>query len=195
MTWRLAYYALCALVLAAIVHIVVILLIPAYGTQDAFAVISRKTDPFAFRPIDPDSAGKLLSDVDPFFTYGICRYELSQVGLRMSGPKIDSFWSASVLDENGTVIYSLNSRTAIDNKLELLLLNPRQILRLRQAQPVEAESAIVVEAEIEAGFVVLRALSPDQSWREKSAAFLKEVTCKPYMPDDPATGEAPLASK
>lgn len=192
--WRLAYYALCVLVLGGIVHIAIILLIPTYGTQDAYTVISRRTDPFAFQRIDAQEAEALLSDVDPFFTYGICRYELTQVGLHMSGPKIDSFWSASVLDENGTVIYSLNSRTAIDNKLELILLNPQQILRLRQAQPEEAESAIIVEADIKAGFVVLRALSPDESWSEKSAAFLRTVNCKPYVPGDPAV-QTPLASR
>jgi uncharacterized membrane protein len=182
--WRIFYYAVCALVLAAIVHICVVLLIPTYGTRDAYAVISRKTDPFAFRQIDTSSRDTPLSDVDPFFTYGICRFELSQVGLHMIGPKTDSFWSASVLDEDGTIIYSLNSRTAIDNRLDLILLDPVQILRLREAQPEEAESAIIVEANINAGFVVLRVLSPDESWATKSANFLREVSCKPYLPGE-----------
>lgn len=186
MNWRIAYYVLCALVLAGIVHICVVLLVPAYGTRDAYAVISRQTDPFAFRQIDAAAGDTALSDVDPFFSYGICRYELSQVGLHMQGPKIDSFWSASILDDNGTIIYSLNSRTAIDNRLDLILLDPVQILRLREAQPQEAESAIVVEADVRAGFVVLRVLSPDESWAEKSAQFLRQVHCRPYVP-----GEAP----
>jgi len=186
MKWRLAYYAACALVLAGIVHICVVLLIPAYGTQDAYALITRKTDPFNFRRISGSGADAWLSDIDPFFAYGVCRFELAEAGLRMSGPKIDSFWSASVLDEDGSVIYSLNSRTAIDNRLDLMLLDPVQILRLREVQPVEAESAIVVEANIPAGFVVLRVLTPDRSFEGKSDAFLKAVSCKPYVPGGPA---------
>lgn len=190
--WRIFYYALCVLVLAGIVHICIVLLVPTYGTQDAYAVISRKTDPFAFRQIDTKASDTPLSDVDPFFTYGICRFELSQVGLHMTGPKTDSFWSASVLDEDGTIIYSLNSRTAIDNRLDLILLDPVQILKLREAQPDEAERAIIVEANVDAGFVVLRVLSPDESWLAKSAGFLGEVACKPYVPGEAAP--EPVAS-
>lgn len=182
MKWRYAYYALCAAVLAGIVHISIILLVPRYGTQDAYAVISRNIDAFDFRGIAGTGADAMLSDVDPFFSYGVCRFDLGQVGLQMSGPKIDSFWSATVLDEDGTVIYSLNSRTAIDNKLDLILLDPVQILRLREIQPQEAETAIIVEADVKAGFVVLRVLRPDESWAEKAGGFLRAVSCLPYVP-------------
>ena len=139
MNWRIAYYALCALVLAGIVHISIILLIPTYGRRDAYAVISRKMEPFAFREIAGTGSDALLSDVDPFFSYGVCRFELGEAGLLMKGPKIDSFWSATVLDEDGTVVYSLNSRTALDRKLDLVVLSPVQLLRLREAQPVSVD--------------------------------------------------------
>ena len=184
MNWRIIYYALCALVLAGIVHIAIILLIPTYGTRDAYAVISRKMEPFVFRQIAGTGSGTLLSDIDPFFSYGVCRFELSQAGMLMSGPKIDSFWSATVLDEDGTVIYSLNSRTALDRKLDLILLNAVQILRLREAQPVEAETAVIVETDVKAGFVVLRVLTPDESWQEPADNYLKTVSCQPYVPQE-----------
>ncbi|MEC9342320.1 MAG: hypothetical protein VYD64_00605 [Pseudomonadota bacterium] len=182
MRWQTFYYLLCALVLAAIVHISVILLIPSYGTQDAYAIISRKIEPFAFRPIPGTGPDALLSDIDPFFAYGVCRFELENRGLYMSGPKIDSFWSATVLDEDGTVIYSLNSRTAIEGKLDLILLDPVEILRLREVAPPEAETSIIVEGDIKAGFVVLRVLMPDDSWQVRAQSFLEEVSCAPYRP-------------
>ena len=195
MRWRIAYYMLCALVLAGIVHISIILLIPTYGTQDAFAVISRKIEPFAFNQIPGAGKDALLSDVDPFFAYGVCRFEMDKSGLLMSGPKIDSFWSATVLDEDGTVIYSLNRRTAIEGKLNLILLDPTAILRLREVAPPEAETAIIVEADVKAGFVVLRVLMPDESWKGRAEAFLRDVSCAPYTPsasapddDAPASG-------
>ncbi len=99
----------------------------------------------------------------------------------MSGPKINSFWSATVLDQDGSVIYSLNSRTAIDNKLDLILLDQAATLRLRELQPPEAESAIIVESQVDEGFIVLRVLRPDESWIDKSNSFLNSVTCRPYQ--------------
>ena len=90
------------------------------------------------------------------------------------------------------MVYSLNSRTAIDNRRDLILLDPAQFLRLREGQPVEAESAIVVEAKIAAGFVVLRVLTPDSSFTGKSNSFLQAVGCKHYLPggtpDTPTSG-------
>ena len=194
MNWRIAYYALCALVLAGIVHISIILLIPTYGTRDAYAVISRKMEPFAFREIAGTGSDALLSDVDPFFSYGVCRFELGEAGLLMKGPKIDSFWSATVLDEDGTVVYSLNSRTALDRKLDLVVLSPVQLLRLREAQPVEVENAVIVETDVKAGFIVLRVLTPDQSWHDRAGDYLEAVSCQPYLPEVGGRDEAEPAS-
>ena len=49
MILRSIYYALCALVLAGLVHIAIVLLIPSYGTKDAYAQLSRDFPMLAFR--------------------------------------------------------------------------------------------------------------------------------------------------
>jgi uncharacterized membrane protein len=176
--WRVLFLVLCVAVVAGIVHVAIILLIPAFGANDAFALVSRSVKPFEFRTVSTSES--LLNETDPFFSYGVCRFNFVDSGMYMSGPKIDSFWSATVLDKDGSVIYSLNSRTAIDNKLDLIVLDPTDILRLRDLQPPEAESAIIVETDVDEGFVVLRVLRPDESWIEKSDTFLKSVSCQPY---------------
>lgn len=178
MIWRLLYFLASVAVVAGIVHIAIILLVPRFGANDAYALVSRSVEPFEFKPISTTES--LLNETDPFFSYGVCRFRLADAGLYMSGPKIDSFWSATLLDVNGSVIYSLNSRTAVDNKLDLILLDPVETLRLRELQPPEAESAIIVESGVEEGFVVLRVLRPDESWLEKSDTFLKAVACNRY---------------
>jgi uncharacterized membrane protein len=178
MMWRALYLVLAALVVAGIVHISVLLLVPAYGVKDAYATIERSIASFRFSRI---GGGQLrLPDSDPYFEYGVCRFEMSGGGMYMTGPKIDSFWSATLLDEDGSVIYSLNSRTAIDNKLDVIVLDPAGILQLRDLQPPEAESAIIVETEAPSGFVVVRVLRPDTSWTEKATRFLAAVECRPY---------------
>jgi uncharacterized membrane protein len=200
MRLRFAYFALCALVLAGLVHIAIILLIPQVGTRDAFAVISRNSEPLQFRQIDGTGQDALLSDIDPFFAYGVCRFDLANAGMIMRGPKTATFWTATILDEDGAVIYSMNERTSIENRLELIVLNAVQTLQLREAQPPEAETAIVVEADVRAGFVVFRLLRPDDTFAAQASDYLKEVRCDAYLPGQsaiaPADGqeeEAPAA--
>ena len=178
MIWRVIFLSICVIVVAGIVHIAIILLVPAFGANDAFALVSRSIKPFDFKPVSQSE--QLLTDTDPFFSYGVCRFDFSQSSMYMSGPKMNSFWSATVLDQDGSVIYSLNSRTAIDNKLDSILLDAAATLRLRELQPPEAESAIIVESQVDEGFIVLRVLRPDDSWIEKSNSFLNSVTCRPY---------------
>jgi uncharacterized membrane protein len=185
MIWRALFFAAAVAVVAGIVHISVLLLIPLFGVKDAYANIEKSFAPFKFQPVKGAGSGRILSDTDPFFEYGSCRFELARSGMYMSGPKIDSFWSATILDEDGSVIYSLNSRTAIDNKLDVIMLDPAGILLLRELQPPEAESAIVVETEARAGFVVVRVLRPDASWTDKAASFLSAVECRPYSLEAP----------
>lgn len=190
MTWRLTYGAVCTLVLAGIVHIAIVLLIPVYGTRDAYAVLAGKTDEWAFAPLETEAAKSPLADVDPFFAYGVCRFDLSADGTWITGKAIDSFWSATVLNADGTVLYSLNSRTSIGGQLSLVLLDPLQTLRLREAQPAEIENAIVVEAETTKGFIVVRALQPDASWRTEINKFMESVDCRRYRPEiEPVSDE------
>ena len=175
MIGRGIYLLACTLVLAGITHIVIVLLIPTFGTKDAFAELSRQTKLLNFTTLDSTKPDSPLTDIDPFFTYGVCRFNLEETGVRMVGDRIDTFWSATVVDGNGT---------------ELILLNPIQILRLRELQPPDVENAIVVESEVEDGFVVLRVLSPDASWKLKTANYLANVICESYVPTMPPPEEA-----
>lgn len=180
MKWRVFYLLSLGLILAGLVHISIVLLIPKLGTRDAWAFLSNRTDLFAFTRLKPEESGSAITEVDPFFTYGVCRFELSEAPLKMEGPLTTTFWSASVFDENGSVIYSLNNRTAIDNKLDLLIVNPLQTLELQEAQPEDVESSVVIEAGIERGFVIIRVLEPDNSWVTDSDAFFSEIKCARY---------------
>jgi uncharacterized membrane protein len=191
MTLRIIYVSLCVLVLAGLVHVAIVLLIPVYGTRDAYALLTSQTDVLGFKPIPYGENGP-LAESDPFFAYGVCRFDITEQGVAIRGPKIDSFWSATIVDENGSVVYSLNSRTAIDSRLDLLILNPIQILRLREIQPPEIENSIVVESEMKAGFAVLRILRPDDSWADRAKAFLEGISCSAYAPA-PAPAPQPSA--
>ena len=192
MTLRIIYFSLCVLVLAGLVHVAIVLLIPVYGTRDAYALLTQQTEMLGFKPIPYGENGP-LAETDPFFAYGVCRFELVDQGVAIRGPRIDSFWSATIVDENGSVVYSLNSRSAIDSRLDLLILNPIQILGLREVQPPEIENSIVVESEMRAGFAVIRVLRPDDSWADRARAFLEGITCSAYVPAPALPPQPPAA--
>jgi uncharacterized membrane protein len=78
----------------------------------------------------------------------------------------------------------MNDRTAINNKLKVIIVNPIQMADIRQLQPREVESAILVEAQENNGFILLRALIPDPSWEEKVSTFLNQAECNQYVTND-----------
>lgn len=180
MRWRIPYLLTVGLVLAGIIHIAIVLMIPKYGTRDAWSFLSGRTSMYSFTQLNSDETGFAITEVDPFFEHGVCRFELDNFALKMDGPASDLIWSASVFNESGTVVYSLNNRTAIEGKLDLLILNPLHSLKLRETQSELIESSVVIEANLKFGFVVIRILRPDDSWSKNVDAFLKAINCSRF---------------
>lgn len=179
MTKRGIYILICGLVLAGIIHIMIILLIPMFGTKDASDQLSQNNDMWEFVTLSSVGAAN-IADVDPFFEIGACRYDLGEDSLLISGPETDAFWSASVFTEDGKILYSMNKRTAIEGKLSILVVNAIQMSNLREIQPEEIETSILVESRNNKGFVVLRVLTPDESWKSGVEAFLDSIKCNRY---------------
>ncbi len=191
MILRILYFTLCTIVIAGLVHIAVVLLIPSYGSRDAYARLSRDFPMLDFKAMPEGGSQSPIADMDPFFAYGVCRFDITAEGVRIAAPRIDTFWSATIVNEDGTVVYSLNNRTAIETRLDLLLLSPVQVLRLREAQPPEIENSIVVESDMNEGFVVLRVLRPNESWRKRAREHIEGVKCTAYTPVAAPAQQAP----
>lgn len=179
MFMRSLYLLFCGLILGGIIHIVIILLIPSLGSRDAARQIGKLGNLTSFQYIENGSKVG-IANIDPFFKLSVCRFDLERDGLLVSGTDAPTYWSASVFDDEGRVIYSLNDRTAIKNRLQMIVVNPIQMADLRQAQPEEIETSIVVETTAMKGFVLLRVLVRDPSWEERARNFLDEASCQPF---------------
>ena len=189
MKTRLIYLSVCGIILAGIIHIIIILLIPSLGSRDAAKQISNKLATQQFYFID-DGRNLGISNSDPFLKLSVCKFDLANTAIEIRGPKTKTFWSASVFDERGRVIYSMNDRTAIKNQLRMVIVNPIQMADIRQTQPEEVESSILVESQDMKGFVILRALIADTSWNSQSLDFLKKAECIPYDTEIAITPES-----
>ena len=176
---RVIYLTVCGLLLAAIVHICIIFLIPYFGDKDAARRIIQNSPVNRFEVLKAGSVTD-ISNSDPFFRLSTCKFDLSEQGLRVTGDQTDLFWSASVFSARGRVLYSLNERTAIGNKLQMIVVNPIQMAGIRQVQPEELETSIVVETNEPVGFIIVRALEKDPSWKPAINVFLSSLKCEPY---------------
>ena len=176
MSMRYLYMFVCGLILAGIVHISVILLIPNYGSRDAWNIISKKNDMWIFSVLSTEiDEAETLEDTDPYIKMGACTFDLDEAGLRLIGKKTTGFWSVSVFDQGGSVIYSLNNNTAINNKLNLIVLNPIQMISLRESPAEEIEQSVIIEADNGKGIVVLRKFQRDVSEKDAVDAFLNSA--------------------
>jgi uncharacterized membrane protein len=181
MNTRYILVLVCGMILAGIVHISIILLIPNYSSRDAWNIVSTAGDKWAFRKLtNDDSAAGGLEDTDPYFQMGACTFNLKEAGLRLTGGKSSYFWSLSVFDQGGAVIYSLNNQSAIDDRLDLVVMSPFQMIALRDNPPEIIDRSVVIEADIENGFVVLRQFQGNSPGKSTVDDFLASARCEKF---------------
>ena len=179
MNLRIIYLLLCGLFLAGIVHIAVILLIPALGSKD---VANRIADLDSINKFETIGDGREIgiANSDPFFQLAVCKFNLETDAIQIVGAPTDLYWSASIFDDRGRVVYSLSNRTAIERELQLIVLTPVQMAILRQSQPEEIETSIIVETSSPTGFVLLRILQNDPTRASETKALLETAQCLPF---------------
>ncbi len=179
---RAIYTLALAFVLAGIVHILIILLIPAYAAKDAWTRLEGVTTPWKFTIVaQPGGESRVLSFSDPAFGTAACRYELDNYPVRVTAAGHLPFWSVAIFDRQGRNIYSFNDRTAIEQELALLVVNPVQMAQIRKAPPPGSDKAVLVESSVPRGFVLIRALQENDSWAPDVRRFLDNAKCEPFV--------------
>ena len=178
---RSIYVLALAFVLAGIVHILIILLIPNYAAKDAWTKLAQVVEPWQFSIVaEPGGRSDTLPLVDPAFGTAACRFDLAVAPVRVSADGKIPFWSIAIFDRQGRNIYSFNDRTAVEQQLSLLVVNPVQMAQFRKNPPPEADKAVMVETNTSQGFVLIRALHEDRSWTPTVQRFLNSAKCEPY---------------
>ena len=177
-----AHVAALALLLGVIVHIVIVLLVPRFAPADAWSKLSAVTQPWTFGEIARVGEARrddaVIPGLDPNFGVAACRFDLTDGPASIVAEGDVPFWSLAIFDRRGQAVYSLNDRTAIGGRLDLVVVNPQQNARLRE-NPVEGlDRSILVRTGMGEGFVVVRALAPDPSWRPAVTSFLRAATCE-----------------
>jgi len=178
--YRLLRAIFLGLLGAGIVHIAVLLLLPYVTERDAWSELTTAAP--LYTPTRISSSASTLSlgrASDPLTEAVACRFSLEDGPLHVASDDTVPFWAMSIYDRKGQNIFSFNDRTAVDGKVNFVVLTPTQTVELRKDMPAGFEEAVFVEADIEEGIVVIRALVPDRSWRETVSSFVETIGCEP----------------
>ncbi len=171
-------WLLAGAVLGGIIHIVVILTLPALTEQSLWTRVAA---------IEADNRMVILPRVgagepnplglDPELVYGLCRVDLAQGPAYVSGILPDAFWSVALFNQSGIVTYSTTNRDGIGQTLELGLFNAAQTRLLAQQQIDVAEGLLVVESVTDKLLILVRLAPPHQVMRARFETALTAVTC------------------
>ncbi|GGD93898.1 membrane protein [Aureimonas endophytica] len=194
------------LVGAAIVHIAVIFAMPWVASNNSWGRLARLGALFDVVRIDPQltappegvgpPAGSLRHEfpfVDPAFLTASCRFSLAEGPVRLRSDVSTSFWSASIYSRRGDNLYSINDRSAVGGRFDLLVGSADQLGDAKAASPDPNETTIPVEFSEGSGSLTIRALVDGESMQPEVEAFLRGLSCKAEAPpeDGDATEDAP----
>ncbi|RWX76039.1 DUF1254 domain-containing protein [Neorhizobium lilium] len=185
MSRRFAFHLVLAVLVgvvgAALLHLIIVLLLPQFSDRDAYTRVLAEGEVQRFWRLGekPDKAG--LAKDDPYLETAVCAFDLSESPARIAGanPGIP-FWSLAVYDSGSNEVFSINDRTSVAGALDVVLATPMQMTQLRKTLPTGATQSILVESQTSDGYVVLRALAPGRSFAESVSEFLDKATCAPF---------------
>jgi uncharacterized membrane protein len=177
-----AAIVLGAALTAGLVHIVAILQIPRYATNDAYARLSRlgQVNETILLPEAGSPHARLFPYFDPAAAAAFCRYDLSNGPVRVKAPIARyEFSSISFHTRRGDIFYALTDRAATQNALEALVVTDKQ-LRVISAHDSEDETPRdlrLVSATTE-GFVMMRSLSQEPSLMPEAEERVRVLKCE-----------------
>ncbi|WP_406604430.1 hypothetical protein [Bartonella gliris] len=173
---RFIHAALLAIIGAIIVHICVLFLIPYWTQNNIWTQLKKSGNPYQF--VDLDHSSPIHQTADPFFLLKVCRFNLENGPVHLKTLKTTQFWSLAAYTHDGSIIYSLNDRTAPDATLDLIIGKPIQIIELKQSKSQRNANSVLVAKNLDKGFAVLRIFTPSLLAKKESEAFFSSVTCR-----------------
>ena len=174
---RLLYIVLSGVAGAVLLHIIIILTIPAYADRDAWTRISA-LGPSEFFHILPDNRPGGLTSSNPFVRTAVCRFDISEQPVRVTASDLAYYWSLAIFDPGTNEIYSMNDRTATDQRLDIAVVTPLQMIGYRKSLPETLTDSVLIEFPGTTGYLVLRTVVPDASWEPTVREFLGNALCQ-----------------
>ncbi len=173
-----ATFVVGVLLAAGAIHICAILLVPMLAKSDGWSRLVPFAGEDRFTEI-PSAAAGGVAGLDPLFVTGACRLDLSDAPAGLTVDARDRFWSVALYDPNGVIVFSLNDRTAIEGRLDMIVVDPAQSAKLKRAPSEEIEQTIVAESPSDDLIALLRLFAPTRTAQEDARRVLARAECLP----------------
>lgn len=177
---KLVYGMLLTISAAVLVHIAIIFLIPRVIEPQVVSQLqtfNQTGEPLVFTGSNKELG---VSGLDPFFQYRVCFYDLNDGPFLLVSSGDVPFFSASLMAENGDVLFSITDRQTISRVLniEVRLAAEQQRLSQNLDEGAAGAGAVPVFVPNTKGYAVIRAFVPDKSWNGIADNFLNEIICQ-----------------
>lgn len=164
--------------LGIIIHLIVILTLPSLSqktlwtrTQD-LAIVEKF---IVLDDVEASTANPFK--LDPELLYGVCRLDLTS-GVGFVNARLpDVFWSVSLFDKSGRALFGTTNRPGANQLLQLGVFNQAQVRQLSRQELNIPDTLLIVEADSDTLFAVIRLAPPHQVMRERYRELLSHVTC------------------
>jgi uncharacterized membrane protein len=176
-----ALYAAATAIVAALVHLIVVLITPAVATRDAFAqlaLLGNLNETVALPRASPSK--RTLPYADPAVAGAFCRYDLASGPIRVTAPAGRGFASISFHTRLGLVFYALTDKTATHGVIDAVLATPDEVRALEAHDDEDDPSRdLRIAAPAAEGYVVMRVFSELPSLYPEAEAQAMRLVCKP----------------
>jgi uncharacterized membrane protein len=180
--FRFAPLAIGALLVAAFVHIMIILLLPRVASSTAMARLSAGASVNALELLQPVAASHETLPfpfADPAMVTALCRYDIGDGPVRLRIPTGESFLSVALLAPGGKVLLSFTDRAATRRQLNVVLVTAEQQRQLEAQDPDdEPVQELRIRLPETRGVAMIRALALREADKEALAAAMSRSSCK-----------------
>ena len=173
-------WALGALFLAGVVHIVTVLGVPRFAVNDPWREIGGIVGDGAFTRLPRPAPGvKTRPGLDPAMTHAACRFSLDKGPMRIRAETTDGYWSLSLYDRRGLWVWGVDNRASEQKPIDILVADHVQVAQLRESLPEEFDDVVIVDWSGREGFAIYKVLVPNRSREAEIDAALATAKCTP----------------
>lgn len=183
----LAPWIIATVLVAAIVHLVSVLLMPQVAPRDALTRLSDAAKDSGGGVAMLNRAapgGEIVPFQDPALAEGVCVYDLANGLLRVRATVDgDNFLGLSFHGGAGRIFHAMTDRSAIKGKIDIVVGDASQIDALESEDSDDAPAQeIRVTAPSRRGFVLIRSFVRRPSDRDRAEQRVRAVQCETFSP-------------
>jgi uncharacterized membrane protein len=162
---RIAPFALAAVLIAVVVHVLSVLSMPALAMRTSSHLLASRLGTDGSRLLPPARPGAEPTPfADPAMVTALCAFDISEGPFRMRAAMTDAFTAMTVLSDRGVVVHGLTDKAATRRQLDVVLVTEQQLRILESQDPEDRPPPeIRLRMSVLRGVIVLRGLAPRAS--------------------------------